>query len=78
MARDYKRQVVQYERYGAEVSVQKRSKGKEQQFSLCQTCASLNGCNRVVGLGNFCKATQMTVVVWECPNFISMCNEEGT
>ena len=78
MVRDYKRQIIQYERYGTEVYVQKRSQGKEREYSLCQTCASLKTCNRVVGLGNFCKTTQMTVVVWECPNFISMCNEEGT
>ena len=75
MAREYKRQIEQYERDGVEVWVQKRSKGKERQFSLCQTCAELNTCKRVEGLGNFCKATKMTVVVWECPIFRVMSDE---
>ena len=72
MAREYKRQIEQYARAGVEVWVQKRSKGKERQFSLCQTCTKLNECNRVVGLGNFCTATKMTVVVWTCPEFEEM------
>jgi len=72
MTREYKRQIEQYERDGVEVWVQKRSKGKEREFSLCQTCAKLNDCNRVIGLGNFCKATEMTVVVWTCPLFEEM------
>ena len=77
MAREYKRQHMQYKREGVEVWVQKRSKGKERTYSLCQTCAELNTCTRVIGLGNFCKATQMSVVVWTCPLFRSMYDECG-
>ena len=71
MPREYKRRHEQYERYGTQVWVQKRSKGRVREFSLCQVCTELNSCNRVIGLGNFCEATQMTVVAWECPLFKS-------
>jgi len=75
MPREYKRQHEQYERYGTQVWVQKRSKGNERQFSLCENCAVVSSCNRVVGLGNFCDATKMTVLVWECPAFRSIHDE---
>ena len=75
MAREYKRHHEEYERYGTRVWVQKRSKGREREYSLCQTCTKLNDCNRVLGLGNFCEATKMTVAVWECPLFQSMHDE---
>jgi len=56
------------------VWTQKRSVGKEKGYNLCENCrffkpGSPENCKRVIGLGNFCKATNMVVVVWSCPLF---------
>jgi len=49
--------------------MQKRSIGKEKGYNLCEGCGIRGGCKRVAGLGNFCTATKMVVVVWQCPEF---------
>jgi len=54
--------------------VQKRSIGKEKGYNLCENCKLFkpgrpDNCTRVIGLGNFCAALKMVVVVWSCPEF---------
>jgi len=75
--RQYKRQYV----LDGEQWVQKRAQGKSGNYSLCEGCAlnkpdSPEQCKRVIGLGNFCQATKMLVVVWQCPSFIEREEED--
>jgi len=69
------RQYVQYADNGVMTWVQKRSRGKQKNHSLCEGCAlnkpdSPEQCARVIGLNNFSEATKMVVIVWQCPLFI--------
>ena len=78
MARKYKRQYVQHEGRW----MQKRAKGKAGSYNLCEACAlyrpddDATNCKRAIGLRNFCIATDMIVVVWECPDFGTMVTDE--
>lgn len=49
--------------------MQRRSQGKAKGYSLCENCGLKDNCRRVIGLGNFCTAMKMVVVVWSCPEF---------
>ena len=70
----YKRKHIQTQQWGVDTWVQKRSRGKHDDYALCTHCA-LNKpnqpeqCRRLIGLGNFSEATKMMVVVWQCPEF---------
>lgn len=71
MTKQYKRRHIKM----GDSWVQVRANGKHKSYSLCEGCAlnkpeAAEQCKRVIGLGNFCKATKMVVVVWQCPNFI--------
>ena len=69
---------IKCKHHGAFVSVRSDLKGEHSNYCLCNKCEKFypanrkQNCSKANKLYSFCVKNDTVLVIWECPNFVSI------